>query len=264
MEQPFEIGIIGGTGGIGKWFAEFFRGEGYVTHVTGRTTGMGLPELARRCSVIFVSVPIAVTVDVIRDIGPLMGRGDLLADFTSLKAEPLRAMLGHSRCEVVGTHPLFGPDVHSLSGQNVILCPGRGRKWIGWLRRTFKKGGAVITETGPEEHDRKMAAVQVLSHLGTIAMGLVLKGLGERTGDLEKFSTPVFRERFRTIEKVFGHPELYTELIRRNPASPHVLSLYQQELSRAAAFLYSESPQRLEKEMGAALKTLKKRPQKKI
>ena len=252
-----EIGIIGGTGGIGKWFAGFFRGKGYTVHVTGRRTGLALPALADRCRAVFVSVPIGATIDTIRLIGPLMKDGSLLADFTSLKAGPVRAMLESSVSEVVGTHPLFGPDVASLSGQNIILCPARGSVWASWLKEIFTEGGATVTEASPETHDGKMAAVQVLSHLGTMSLGLTLKELGEDLKGLEKFSTPIFRQRLKMIEKVFEHPQLYTQIIRENPDSQKVMSLYEKVLSGVIGSLGAGSGE-LEQELAEALTALKK------
>ena len=46
--------------------------------------------------------------------------------------------MAHSRASVAGTHPLFGPSVHSLQGQRVILCRGRGEGWEVWLRDMFR------------------------------------------------------------------------------------------------------------------------------
>jgi prephenate dehydrogenase len=253
----FEIGIIGGTGGIGKWFADFFRGAGHPVHVTGRKTGLALPDLVQRCRAVFVSVPIGATIETIRRVGPLMKEDALLADFTSLKTGPVRAMLESSVSEVVGTHPLFGPDVPSLAGQNIILCPARGSAWASWLKEICTRGGAVVTEASPEAHDRKMAAVQVLAHLGTITLGLTLKELGEDFAGLGKFSTPIFRQRLRMIEKVFEHPQLYEEIIRENPASPEVMALYRKVLSEVMESLDRE-PGGLERELAGALAVLKK------
>ena len=56
-------------------------------------------------------------------------------DLTSLKKEPVKLMLTNSQAEVIGCHPLFGPQLKDASGQNVILCPARGKKWLGWLKR---------------------------------------------------------------------------------------------------------------------------------
>ena len=222
------IGIIGGTGGIGKWFATFFAGEGYPVHVTGRSTGMPLPELAAACRVVIVAVPIASTIDVIHEVGPLLPEDALLMDFTSLKEEPVRAMLAASRSEVIGTHPLFGPDAPSLAGQNIILCPARGECWLELLRGIFVKSGARVTVTAPAEHDRMMSLVQGLTHLETILMGLTLRDSGVEPSELAAFSTPVFRTKQAILEKVFGpRPGLYAALIAENPNMPAILEIFE-------------------------------------
>jgi len=59
--EKFRVGIIGGTGGMGRWFAGFFIQEGHPVLVSGRSRGPSLPEIAGTCSVVIVSVPIGVT-----------------------------------------------------------------------------------------------------------------------------------------------------------------------------------------------------------
>lgn len=230
--KKFAIGIVGGTGGIGKWFAAFFAGEGYPVHITGRSTGMPLPELAKRCPVVIVSVPIAATAETIRRVGPHLPGGSLLMDFTSLKEEPVREMLRATAAEVIGCHPLFGPDCPSLAGQNVILCPGRGERWLKRMEGLFKKGGARVTVTTPAEHDRMMSFVQGLTHLETILMGLTLRDAGVEASALDAFSTPVFRTKRAIVGKVFdARPELYAGLIAGNGNMPKILEIYEKNLS---------------------------------
>ena len=230
--NKFAIGIVGGTGGIGKWFATFFAGEGYPIHVTGRSTGMPLPELADRCRVVIVSVPIAATIDAIRRVGPHLPEESLLMDFTSLKEEPVREMLKATAAEVVGCHPLFGPDCPSLAGENVILCPGRGERWLKRMEGLFTKGGARVTVATPADHDRMMALIQGLTHLDTILMGLTLRDSGVEASELDTFSTPVFRTKQAIIERVFdARPELYAGFIAGNGNMPKILEIYEKNLS---------------------------------
>lgn len=230
--DKFTIGIIGGTGGIGKWFADFFTGEGHTVHVTGRSAGMTLPELAAACRVVIVAVPIAATAETIRRVGPHLPEGSLLMDLTSLKEVPVREMLMSTAAEVVGCHPLFGPDCPSLAGENVILCPGRGERWLKRMEGLFTKGGARVTVTTPAEHDRMMSLVQGLTHLETILMGLTLREAGVEASALDAFSTPVFRTKRAIIEKVFGaRPELYAGLITGNQNMTKIVEIYEKNFS---------------------------------
>lgn len=229
--KEVRIGIVGGTGGIGRWFAGFFRDAGFPVRTAGRASAPDLPAMARESDVLIVSVPIDVTLDVIRQAGPHVRGGSLLMDLTSLKAEPVRAMLAASTAEVAGCHPLFGPDVPSIAGQNIVLCPGRGRRWLNWLADLFKEKGAGVIETTPERHDRMMAIVQGLTHLDTVVMGLTLRETGMDPGELESFSTPAFRARLKMIEKVFdGSPGLYASIIMGNPDIPDMIRRFEKNL----------------------------------
>lgn len=243
--NPFSVGVIGGTGGMGRWFADFFRQGGHAVHVTGRTTGMDIPDLAMTCQVIIVSVPIGVTSEVIRRVGPFMREDALLMDLTSLKAEPVRVMLASSACEVIGLHPLFGPGVTSLAGQNIVLCPGRGERWRTRIRRLLEGGGARVVVTTPERHDEIMAIVQGLNHLNTIVLGLVLRETGMKEEDLERFTTPIFRTKMEIMKKVFAKPDLYAEILTLNPHMGRICDLYEKNLAQLCKGIRRGDPERL-------------------
>jgi prephenate dehydrogenase len=149
-------------------------------------------------------------------------------DLTSLKEKPVREMLAASRAEVIGCHPLFGPDVPSMNGQNIVLCPARGGRWLGFLQGIFAKNGARITVTAPAEHDRMMALIQGLTHLETLLTGLILRDSGVESSELEAFSTPIFRTKQAIAGKVFGpRPGLYASLLAENSNMPALLDIFE-------------------------------------
>lgn len=224
--EKFPIGIIGGVGGIGRWFAGFFEQAGYTVHASGQTGGLRPAEMAATCPVVIVSVPIGVTQAVIREVGPHLKTNSLLMDLTSLKAGPVRSMLEASVSEVIGLHPLFGPGVPSMEGQNVVLCPARGERWLPWLRSILGDHGAKIVETTAERHDEIMAVVQALNHLNTLVLGLSIREAGISQEELERFSTPLFRARLEAVENLFSHPQLYAEIIAGNPHASKILDLH--------------------------------------
>jgi prephenate dehydrogenase len=222
----FPIGIIGGTGGMGRWFAAFFEKEGHTVRVSGKDTGPRPAEMAAACPVVVVSVPIGVTEEVIRQVGPHMKKDSLLMDLTSLKAGPVRAMLASSPSEVIGLHPLFGPSVPSLEGQNIAICPARGETWLPRVRGILEGRGAKLVETTPERHDEIMAVVQALNHLDTIAVGLAIRRSGIDRETLEAFSTPLFRGKRDMIARVFSNTDLHAEIITANPHAAKMIGLY--------------------------------------
>jgi prephenate dehydrogenase len=251
----FAIGIIGGTGGIGKWFADFFAGEGCTVHVSGKSEGISLPELAAACRIVIVAVPMVSTIDVIREVGPLLPEEALLMDLTSLKEKPVREMLTASKAEVIGCHPLFGPDAPSMTGQNIVLCPARGGRWLGFLQEIFVNNGARITVTAPAEHDRMMALVQGLTHLETLLTGLTLRDSGVESSELDSFSTPVFRTKQAIAGKVFGpRPGLYAALLAENPNMPALLEIFERNFLMVKEMILHGNT--------TGLETLLKKPQK--
>lgn len=236
--KNIEIGIIGGTGGMGKWFADFFKEEGYAVFVAGRKTGMDIPTMVKRCPVVIVSVPISSTCEVIERVGPHMKKESLLTDLTSLKGEPVRSMLKSSVSEIIGLHPLFGPSADSIAGHKIAICPVRAEKWLDWLKDILTKNGAEMIETTPERHDELMALVQVLNHLNSMTMGIILGESGVDLAELKRFATPMFNTKLGIIEKVFtNNPRLYAEIVTLNPNIHKILDRYGKTLSHLKSLI---------------------------
>lgn len=227
--KEIQVGIIGGTRGMGKWFADYLKAQGYIVHVAGRTSGITRAEMAAACKVVVISVPIKDTVDIIGEIGPLLPKESLLMDLTSLKAASVAAMVESSAAEVIGCHPLFGPQVASLKNQHIVLCPVRSVKWLPWLKEILEKGGALLAETTPEKHDELMSVVQGLNHFNTIMMGLALSKIAAPIVQIAPFTTPLFNEKLNIVEKIFtDNPQLYAEIICHNRMMAGMISLYEQ------------------------------------
>ncbi|WP_409950393.1 prephenate dehydrogenase/arogenate dehydrogenase family protein, partial [Gemmatimonas sp.] len=125
-ESPRTVAIIGGHGKIGRLLARLFGDLGHRLLLVDTDTTLRGAEAAAAADVTVISVPIDRTEAVIREVGPHVREDALLMDVTSLKEAPVRAMLEATRGSVVGTHPMFGPSVHTLQGQRVVLCRARG------------------------------------------------------------------------------------------------------------------------------------------
>ncbi len=211
MKIPKTIGIIGGTGRMGQWFKAFFEKKGYEVLVSGRHTALTNQALGQKSDVVIVSVPISITVDVIKEVGAYVRKEALFMDVTSLKKAPVEAMLKFSQAEVIGTHPLFGPGVKDLKGQTIVLCPARGDKWLPWVKEVFKE--AHLEVTTPEEHDKIMAVIQALTHFILLSFGLTLKRLPFSSETLIRYATPTFRPLWERLLKMASqNAEIYANM----------------------------------------------------
>ncbi len=232
------VAIVGGTGAMGRFLGRVLESLGHEVLAASESTALTPAEAAARADLTVVSVPIGVTVDVIRAVGPHVRPGCGLADLTSLKAGPVRAMLEateRSGADVVGAHPLFGPGVPDLNRQVVVLCPGRGERWAAWLRAALEGQGAVVRVTTPEEHDRLMAVIQVLKHMETIAFGRCLAALGVDTRRTLEYTSPVYRLELALVGRIFSQsPDLYAEIAMGNPESPAMADAFERTVRELA------------------------------
>lgn len=225
--EPRTLAIIGGRGAMGRCLAELFGDLGHAVMVADLDTTLTPDEAASVADVVVISVPIDVTVEVIRRLGPRVRPNALLMDVTSVKTEPMRAMMECSAASVVGTHPLFGPTVHSLQGQRVVLTPGRGDDWLAWLKTMLRARGLQLVETTPEQHDRVMAVVQVLTHFSTEVLGHALSSLGTPLEETLRFMSPIYlMEVLLTARHFAQSPELYAAIQTGNPETERVTEAF--------------------------------------
>ncbi len=220
-----KVGIIGGTGKMGRLFAGIFERAGHRVQVCGRETPLTCEELAGGCDLVMISVPIRDTVAVIRRIAPLLSPDQVFCDLTSLKTGPVAAMM-ESAASVIGLHPMFGPGVSTLRGQTIVATPARcSRETLEAILSIFEGEGAAITITTPEEHDRVMALVQGLTHSVTLLVADTMRRLATTPEDTAPFMSPVYQIEMGLVGRLLSQdPDLYGDILRLNPYLPPVLT----------------------------------------
>ncbi len=221
-------GIIGGTGRMGRFFRSVFESAGWDVIVSGTRTPLTNRDVAERGDLIMVSVPIRSTVAVIHEIAPLITGEQILCDLTSLKVEPVRAMLA-SRAQVIGLHPMFGPGVRSLKNQTIIATPARcSDEALASVLGIFRGQGARITVTTPDDHDRMMAVVQGLIHASTLCMADTVRRLHVDVERTLEFTSPIYRIQMGLIGRLLAQdPDLYGDMLQMNPYVPEVLAVFE-------------------------------------
>jgi len=226
-QKKVKVGIIGGTGQMGQFFKNFFEQNDCEVMVSSRKTKLKPKDCAKKSDVVLVSVPIDATVDVIKKITPHINKNSLLIDTTSIKKSPVNAMLRYSKCEVIGMHPVFGPNVNSLKKQTIVLCPARTQKWLSWIVDVFEKNGAKIKLTTPEKHDKMMSVIQGLNHFSTLSVAHAMKELGISIEESLEFTSPIYKLRMATVGRILNQdPNLYANIEIMNPENKKALSAY--------------------------------------
>ena len=126
-------------------------------------------------------------------------------------------MIRSTSAHVFGTHPLFGPFVDSIKGQNIIICPGRGTRLLNWFEAELSAKGGVVSRMDPVIHDKHMAVVQGLTHLLAVSLGRALQKMDMSPQAAMLYSTPVFRIKLDMMGRLFAQDlDLYKKLIGEN------------------------------------------------
>lgn len=237
-----KIGLIGGQGQMGRWFERFFAAQGLEVLVADVDTEQTPQEVARRADVLVLSVPIPKVREIVRDLAPHLRPEAALIDLTSVKQAPMTEMLAQFPGEVVGTHPLFGPGAKSMSGQTVVLCPGRGERWFNWLKELLENAGARVKVTSATQHDRLMSVVQGLAHFSLLALEMAIRELGVSPQDLEDFATPTFSTLHHLARKLFTQDAtLYACIQLQNPANRVALRALEDSVADILYFIQRQN-----------------------
>ena len=207
------IVIIGGQGQMGQLFAKMFELSGYQVNILEKNDWQNANEYMATAGLVLISVPVDKTIEVINQL-PKLPNDCILADLTSIKTEPLKAMLKKHQGPVVGLHPMFGPNIKSMAKEIVIQCNGRYLEKYQWLINQMQVWGAELKVIDEKDHDDAMGIIQALRHFTTFVYGVYLQQNNIDVKHLMELSSPIYRLELIMVGRLFAqNPELYAEII---------------------------------------------------
>jgi len=236
--QDGKILIIGGKGGMGRYFHECFSQAGYDVRIIDKDNWEDFGWLSAGVDLVMVCVPIDVTGEVIQRIGPSLPAGAVLCDITSIKEKPLEEMMNAYPGPVIGLHPLFGPSTSSLNKQIIVATPGRNDAACQWLLDQFIIWGSIIIRSDAREHDEIMGIVQSLRHFATFTFGRFMEKKHISLSKTLEFSSPIYRLEIGMVGRLFAQdPSLYSEIIFASPQRRALLKEYIASLNETVSML---------------------------
>ncbi len=236
------VGIIGGSDGLGKTLIYYFRDE-FDVYITGRDHNKGRSvaeelnvnyiesneDLTSLSDMVIVSVPIQHTCDVIREVAPYMKEGSVMVDVTSVKEGPSRTMAEvlPDTVEYIPTHPIFGPRTTELDNQVIVLTPGRKGKWYDRVYRYLEGKNMRVIETTAEKHDFMMSIVQVLTHFSFISTASAIEKLKVDLSETEDYESPIYNLMIDMIARIVSqNPYLTYNIQSMNSNGPKVRNTF--------------------------------------
>lgn len=218
--------VIGGSGKMGRWFAEFLDSQGF--DVTIADPAGPLPAfkhvadwrtLPEEFAVTVVATPLGLTAGILDELAQRAHRG-LIFDIGSIKSPLVAALRDLAACggRVTSIHPMFGPDTELLSGRHVLFMDAGSPEAVREARQLFASTMAQQMEMPLESHDRLIAFVLGLSHALNIAFFTALAESGESAPRLANLSSTTFDAQLEVAARVAReNPHLYFEIQRLNP-----------------------------------------------
>ncbi|WP_145477901.1 prephenate dehydrogenase [Stenotrophomonas rhizophila] len=236
------VGIVGSAGAYGRWLRTFLEqrmGLEVIGHDPADPQSHDPETLLARAEVLVFSAPIRHTPALIAEyVARSAGReaGRLWLDVTSVKSEPVAAML-RSQAEVVGLHPMTAPPkAPTLKGRVMVVCEARLSRWQPWVTGLCAALEAECVQASPEHHDQVMALVQAMVHATHLAQAGVLRGYAAHLGplqDLMPYRSASFELDTAIIARILSmNPAIYEDIQFGNPHVAPMLDRLLEQLQR--------------------------------
>lgn len=230
--------FVGGQGAMAQSLSPWFVEAGYEVRILDVDDWDRVETLCRGLNLAILAVPIDATPSAAKRLSPHLPPDCVLADITSVKARPLKAMLDSFSGPVVGLHPMFGPGTSTLDKQIVVVTEGREPEKCRWVVDQLATWGAVIVKADAGEHDRAMDVVQGLRHFATFAFGQFLYHSKVDLATTLEFSSPIYRLELDMVGRLFAQdPGLYSKIIFSTPERIKLLREYIASLSENVRML---------------------------
>ena len=246
------VAIVGGAGKMGRWLSGFFMGQGHdvsIYDVSGSVEGVRsvtrLSDAIRDADVVLLATPLGSGKEVLEETLGLGPRG-IVADLFSLKSHVLDVLRGAAErgLRVTSIHPLFGPNVRTLSGRVLAVCDCGNDKSADEMASYFGETALTVTRIPVERHDEYMQYVLGLSHLVSILFFTTLAGSGFSFEALESMASTTFHKQTRAAASVAGeNPDLYYEIQKRNRHSAELFDRIRESLERIEAAVREDGPE---------------------
>ena len=142
---------------------------------------MPLEEAVQQSDLIYVAIPVDVTIPVMKQIMDLVNKHQIVADAGSTKNVLCKALANHPmRGRFIATHPMWGTEysgpeaaVHdAFAGRACVICEKEASDTdvVEKMEDVYRKLGMHLAYMDPESHDIHAAYVSHISHITSFAL----------------------------------------------------------------------------------------------
>ena len=220
-----KVTVIGAGGQMGQWFTKYFASKGFeVTGYDSENKKLGkditqsdsLVGGILKADYVVLCTPTRRTPEIIRLIAKEMQRGTYLIEISSEKSKVVSSLSKMpTKINPICIHPMFGPGIKTIKGQNIISVPIKDAKKELTVTKELFEGANFVT-IDAVEHDKKIAVILGLTHLMNLVFANIISK-DEKMLLTEKMSGTTFRVQKTLAESIMTESPELIETIIANP-----------------------------------------------
>lgn len=240
------VAIIG-AGKMGLWFCNYFSKKNNhdvllydkkkikldsKKFAGNITVCKSLQPCVSKADIVFVCVPIRITIPVVNKCVSMMKKGACIVEISSLKMDIFDSLLDIPDYLVpLSIHPMFGPGAKKLSDTKLLVIPIRNEKREQKLVRSLFKDARIIVIKDPKSHDSIMAVILGMIYYVNLLLANTLSK--ENITLLKRVSGTTFYLQTLLFESILtDNSSLIMSLLADNKQLVKYLKKYNEESAR--------------------------------
>ena len=267
LEGAAIITIVG-VGLISGSFALAMREKGFAKKVIGvsRTQAsldkalqleiideaLPLEDAVKKSDLIYVAIPVDVTIPVMQQIMDLVNEKQIVADAGSTKYALCKALEDHPmRSRVVATHPMWGTEYSgpeaavrgAFEGRACVICEKEksDKDAVDVVENIYRSFGMHITYMNAESHDTHAAYVSHISHITSFALANTVLEKEKEEDAIFELAGGGFES---TVRLAKSNPAMWAPIFMQN--RENVLDVLNEHISQLRKFKASLEKENLE------------------
>lgn len=254
----FNTITIVGVGLISGSFSIILKEKGLVKQVIGvsRTEqslkkaldlgiidkALPLEEAVRESDLIYVAIPVDVTIPMIQHIMGLVNEKQIVADAGSTKLALCEALSGHpARRRFVATHPMWGTEYSgpeaavrdAFAGRTCVICEKEksDRDAVDTMEKIYRILGMQVTYMDADAHDMHAAYVSHISHITSFALANTVLEKEKEDDAIFDLAGGGFES---TVRLAKSNPAMWLPIFKQN--REHVLDVLNEHITQLRKF----------------------------
>jgi prephenate dehydrogenase len=254
----FNTITIVGVGLISGSFSMILKEKGLVKQVIGvsRTEqslkkaldlgiidkALPLEEAVRESDLIYVAIPVDVTIPMVRHIMDLVNDKQIVADAGSTKLALCQALSDHPlRRRFVATHPMWGTEYSgpeaavrdAFAGRTCVICEKEksDRDAVETMEKVYRILGMHVTYMDADAHDMHAAYVSHISHITSFALANTVLEKEKEDGAIFDLAGGGFES---TVRLAKSNPAMWLPIFKQN--REHVLDVLNEHITQLRKF----------------------------